>query len=95
MTGYSLKTFYAQNQLHLTDWVIEGRNEGEDWEKLDERSTYDLMGPNRHHFYSLSKISKPFQYFRLRSMMGYQKSLAHYSLILNNIEIYGEISKID
>jgi len=97
MNGYSIKTYNASaNWIHLMNWIIEGKNDGEEWKEIDRReNNYDLNGPSYQHYYSIPEITKPFQYFRIkcigRDHYNNSHSSCYYYLQFTNIEIYGEI----
>ena len=55
INGYSLMTCSGPSVIwHLKNWVIEGKNEGEEWKEIDRQDNFDLNGPNYEHYYSLS-----------------------------------------
>ena len=97
MDGYSIKTANQNtNWAHLKNWVIEGRNEGEEWKEIDRQDNFDLNGYSYQHYYSL-QMTEPYQYVRIRCIgrdhWGYQRDKDEFALALSNVEIYGEIKE--
>jgi hypothetical protein len=91
MSGYSLKTFSGRKgSYHLKNWVIEGRNDEEEWEEIDRQDNDDLNGSFKQKYYSLQEKTKPYQYFRIKTLGKDHYGLTHY-LSLLNVEIYGEL----
>ena len=91
MSGYSLKTFReGVNGNHLKNWVIEGKNEGEEWKEIDREDNFDLNGPSYEHYYPLSKTTEAYLYIRIKSI-GRTHSKVYYYIGLDKVEIYGRI----
>ena len=97
MSGYSLKTynFEPYHYNHLKNWVIEGRNEDEEWKEIDRQDNNDLNGNDLEHYYSLPKMTEPYQYFRIkcigRNHAGVTENKDIFYLTLKQLEIFGEI----
>ena len=97
MKGYSIKTHSGPSDVgcHTKTWVVEGKNEGEEWEEIDRRDNYDLNGPLQEHYYLNQEMTKPYQYFRIKSIgkdhYAFSRNYGCYHLTLNQFEIYGEI----
>ena len=91
INGYFIKTFEASSGCaHLKNWVIEGRNEGEDWKEIDRReNNFDLNGPSNKHYYSIPQMTKPYQYIRIKCIGKTHYNTYH--LLLTNFEVYGII----
>ena len=103
---YNTKTtiiFYhcpAEGGCHLKNWVIECKNEGEEWKEIDRQDNYDLKGPLNEHYYSIKEMTKPYQYIRIK-IIGRDHYYSHnkdykidnYFLTLNQFEIFGEINE--
>ena len=99
INGYSIKTHSASSMSgnHLKNWVIEGKNEGEEWEEIDRQDNNDLKGPLYEHYYSLKEMTKPYQYIRIK-IIGkdhyyYSHNKDYYFLYFNQFEIFGEINE--
>ena len=54
MNGYSLQS--SNNSNYLKNWVIEGKNEGEEWKEIDRQyNNNDLKGNYNQYYYSLQE----------------------------------------
>ena len=95
MNGYSIKTANASsNWHHLKKWVIKGKNEGEEWEEIDQQDNNDLNGPNYQHYYSIPKMTKPYHFIRIKCLgKNHHGTDDDYELLLTNFEIYGAIQE--
>ena len=95
MNGYSLKTGNDRDYTHLKNWVIEGKNEGEEWKEIDRQiNNEDLNGFSYQHYYSIPEMTEPYQYIRIKCI-GVAHNCASYYLLLTNLEIFGEIDEED
>ena len=95
MNGYSIKTFnFSAYSFHLKKWVIEGKNKGEEWEEIDQQDNNDLNGRNYQHYYSIPKMTKPYQFIRIKCLgKNHGGKDNDYELLLTNFEIYGAIQE--
>ena len=82
---------------HLENWVIDGKNEGEEWKEIDRQDINDLNGPCFEHYYFIKEMTKPYQYIRIKIVGKYHYNYNYlqrgpsYNLTLNQFEIFGEI----
>jgi len=90
VTGYTLKTANYDNYSHLKNWVIEGSLDKENWIEIDRQENNNVLnGANFQHYFSIPRITSPFQYIRIKSIGKTQNNL-HY-LSFTNIELFGEL----
>ena len=95
INGYSLKTYGGSNNFdYLKNWVIEGKNEGGEWEKIDQQDNNDLIGKPNQHYYSIPKMNEPYQYIRIKNLgRNHTQNSTHYYLVLTNFEIFRAMSE--
>ena len=96
ITGYSIKTCGSNiSSNHLKSWVIEGKNEGEEWKGFDQQDNNDLNGSSYQYYYSIPEKTEPYQYIRIKCVglthYGYSHNRKQYQLTLSNVEIFGEL----
>ena len=92
-TNYSIKTD-SRNQdelYHLKSWVIEGSNDSNNWEIIDEQNNCSYLNGrfNVHTFYINNKERKEFRYIRLKQTGKNWHGDDH--LIFNSFEIFGDL----
>ena len=91
MNGYSLQS--PRNGHHLKNWIIEGKNEGENWKEIHRHvNNNDLKDDYSQHYYSLPELTDSYQIFRIRSI-GKNTINCQY-ICIDKIEIFGEILEI-
>ena len=92
LTGYSLNSS-ANNGDFLTEWVIEGSDNGSKWDQIDSRSTRDLNGNNIVKTYQCNKNNKKsYRYIRLRQIVNSSRGSNHeHYLNLAEIEFFGQL----
>jgi hypothetical protein len=89
-THYSISTHGSEaGSSHLQNCVIEGRNEEEEWIKMDERwNDSQLNGPNRIATFEI--VNR----FRVRIVRLRQTGMNHrgtHILAFNSFELFGEL----
>ncbi|OHS93605.1 F5/8 type C domain containing protein [Tritrichomonas foetus] len=69
LTHYTLRTHkYGSGTCHLKYWILEGSNNGKDWDEIDKRNTPVLNGPNRFQTFPSTKTHDKFQFIRIRQV---------------------------
>ena len=92
MTGYSIMSIdFEVNNVHLKNWVIEGKNEGEEWKEINRHINDNFLnGPKYQHYYSIKEEkTEPYQYIRIRNIG--EDHLHDNYLSFVHFEIYGEL----
>ena len=85
LTKYSVKSGGCH---YLHDWVIEGSNDGSNWQELDRRNTQDLNEKFIAKTCECSRASgNSFRYLRLRQMG--KNSGGNDQIQLSEIEFFG------
>jgi len=92
LTGYSLKIYHYSIGDYLKNWVVEGRNEGEDWKEVDRQDNNDLNHSSSQHYYPI-QISEPYQFIRIKIIGKNHNN--NYILNLCGFEIFGELFNED
>jgi hypothetical protein len=89
-THYSIRTHNSETGgNHLQNWVIEGRNEKEEWIKLDEqRNDSQLNGKGR---IAAFEIANRFRVRILRLRQIGQNHRGDHMLAFNSFELFGEL----
>ena len=92
-THYSIRSRSDCNYHHLKNWIVEGSNDGESWNILDERVNEEsLDDQNAENTFLVTKSKDNYyRYLRLQ-LTGLDSSNKHY-LTLSAIEFFGDISK--
>ena len=91
-TEYSIKSSStASNSSKPKSWVIEGSNDNNNWEMIDEQSNCPyLNGANWVHTFTMkNQNSKEFRFIRMRLTGLNWKS--YDTLVVNQIEFYGKL----
>ena len=95
MNGYSLQSFNRSkassmySNHYMKNWTIEGRNKGDQWQKINRQiNNQDLNGSTYQHYFSIGKITKPYQYIRIKFGTSYKNNS---DVGLSNFEIFGII----
>ena len=69
LTNYTLRTHkYGSGTCHLKSWILEGSNNGKDWEEIDKISYPVLNVQNRYQTLNSTRNKDKFQYIRLRQI---------------------------
>ena len=90
LESYSLKTFnYGPNYSHLKSWILEGSDDGENFEEIDRQDDNDRLNGNLKSARFYVSHMKPQRYIRLKRI-GPSWGNGYY-LILNKIEFSGNI----
>ena len=93
LTHYTLKS-HGGSANWFRSWVIECSNdrESDNWDKVDDRNTDDLVGPGRIRTYQVQRTGTFYRYVRMRQT----GKTSHDTdiLALTNIEIFGETKKL-
>ena len=96
-SNYTLRHITGpNNKNHLRNWVLEGSNDGNNWECLSEHKDDESLNENDATFtwkMEHNNIDTFYQYFRLR-MTGPDSSGQWY-LCCSGFEIYGQIKRSD
>lgn len=92
-TNYTIKSCdYGENWIHPRSWVVEGSENSENWEKLDEQNDCSyLKGSNLIHTFPIQNSDHhEFKYIRIRQTgFNWKKNNCLY---FNTIEFYGLIN---
>lgn len=90
LQNYTLKTHkYSSGSCHLKSWKIEGSNDTNNWELLDERDTNILNEEDKEVTFECAKKDGTYRYIRLRQTGPNQRG--DHMLALTRIEFYGFI----
>lgn len=91
LTKYMIKSSsYGPGLSHLKSWIVEGSNDKNVWETIDEqKNCSSLNGSNCVCSFDTCNSTSAFRYIRLRQT-GLNWRNRHY-LKFNAIEFYGEI----
>ncbi|KAK8898307.1 hypothetical protein M9Y10_000590 [Tritrichomonas musculus] len=94
LTHYTIRTYnMGPNNQHPKNWVIEGSNDLNDWEMIDEENNCPLLnGANIVHTFAVNNpIAEYFKYIRMRTTgKSWQKDNF---LAFKSFEIYGSLIK--
>ena len=84
ISGYSIKQKYSQKKK----WIIEGKNEGEEWKQIDilKDKSYN---PPKISYHPIDHNTQSYQYIRLRPKK--KNGSCHFEI--TNFEIFGEIQE--
>lgn len=91
-TSYTIRSNnWPSDNWHLRNWVVEGSNDSNEWEIIDEqKENSDLRGRNLVHTYHVhNKNDNSFKFIRIRQTG--QNWYNNYYFGLNCIEFYGQI----
>ena len=91
-TSYTIRSNdWSSDNWHLRNWVVEGSNDSNEWEIIDEqKENSDLRGRNLVHTYQVhNKNDNSFKFIRIRQTG--QNWYNNYYFGLNCIEFYGQI----
>lgn len=88
INSYFIKTSYNDN-THIRSWTLEISNDGNEWEKIDERNEItELNGINLVKSFSI-EMTKPFRYIRfITSKPNFDNDNG---FALGKLEFYGNI----
>ena len=90
ISNYSIKSHsFDINSTHIKNWVIEISNDGNEWEKIDERNEItELNGINLVKSFSI-EMTKPFRYIRF--ITSKPNFINDDGFALGKLEFYGNI----
>ena len=91
-THYTIRSIYYSS-YHLRSWIVEGSEDGREWEKLDEQKDCSLLnGANIVHTFPVSNNEEhEFKFIRI-STSGKNWGNTD-ALYMSRIEFYGQISQ--
>lgn len=92
LTDYVIRSgSWSTNSEHPKNWVIEGSNDNESWEVIDQQSECaSLNGISYvHKFHVRNKMPNEFRYIRMKEIGP--NWIGTYSLALNSIEFFGNL----
>lgn len=79
---------YDKDSEHPKTWVIEGSNDDQTWDLLDEQKTNaSLNGPTSINSFPLKQLNKKYRFIRMRQLENWSGD--SYFLNINNFEIFG------
>lgn len=92
-TNYTIRSFNASENegAHPKSWVIEGSNDNQEWEILDQQKDCSLLnGMNLVHTFPIdNQDNKNFRFIRMRQTM--HNWIFSYCLCIDSIEFYGTL----
>lgn len=93
LTAYSLKTYSGQDGYgHLQSWVVQGSNDDENYENLDEQiNNNDLNSNCAFHTYMVEGKNQPYRFIKI--MMTGKNHAGTDFMVIRNIEFFGTLTK--
>lgn len=93
ITNYSIKSeSRSKNNCHLRNWVIEGSNDNNQWEIIDEHSNdSSLNSSHAVSIFNTKNTSESYRYIRLRQTGPSWNYGGPYYLFIANIEFFGKL----
>lgn len=92
-TNYIIRSgSYDENSVHPKSWIIEGSNDNENWEILDEQVDCScLNGKNRVHAFTITKKEENSEYRYVRMHLTGENWCGCYHMAIESIEFYGTL----
>lgn len=93
LTAYSLKTYSGQEGYgHLQNWVVQGSNDDENYETLDDqKNNNDLNSNCAFHTFKIEKNSQPYKFIKIL-MTGNNHAGTDF-MVIRNVEFFGTLTK--
>lgn len=93
LTAYSLKTYSGQEGYgHLQSWIIQGSNDDENYERIDEKiNSNDLNSNCAFHTYKIEEKVQPYRFIKI-TMTGKNHAGTDF-MVIRNIEFFGTLSQ--
>lgn len=82
---------YDENSIHPKSWVVEGSNDNQNWDVLDEQTDSPFLnGKNRVHAFAIEK-DKSCEYRYIRMRLTGENWCGCYHMVVESLEFYGTL----